>query len=637
MPSSSGDRTGKWFSHTPFAEFRENITWEPTERVTTLSKLLFHAPDPKKVAFLIFGLGLIIGLLIDFGPGGLVYGAFVFAFAAYASAYFSMRLIEYYGERFFLRRSMLTSFMGLVIVAFVLVIGKLLHPFLGLGWRFLIIYGYCLDLAMRYLVIRTSCIKHRQFTFLVSSLTMVFVFFFFLPFAFLETNILPNNNTPSWEETRFIILSVLSLLGTTFLFTEVINAPMRNEFGLSSTDLLGYFLSYMTIGSRELEILFHRMEEEMSVPLKTLVFRRINDKSTKLIGLLPGVHPGPVGDLGGGDLPAKMQQFLKKRHVDVMCFHGCSSNDLDPVSNDECKKVSDVAKKLIEETQDYSSTATELATLHDDSSLSVQLFGDNALVLHESRQGLVDDINPATGVLTEVETKECGIRESVFVDCHNHASKKARILDLGHRLSRQIVENTVSLTEKQKIAKQYPFRLGYARESSFSKEEGIGSMGVQTVVLELDMTDSKNDEGPSSGNTSHRIAYVLCDGNNMVSEFKKAAEGLCLEFVDSASIMTTDNHVVNAVMGGYNPIGEKTELEVFLAAIRKSLASALDDLEPVEVGFNSGEVDDIKVIGHGNALRLATVINNTVALARHALLPFLILAFLSSAMAYYLA
>jgi len=633
MVSSSGHTLGKRFSRTPFAEFRENIAWEPTERVTTLSKLLFRAPDPKKVALLTFILGLVMGLLIDLGPGGVVYGIFVFALAAHASAYASMRLIEYYGERFFLRRAMLTSFTGLVIVAIVLVIGKLVHPLLGLGWRFLVIYGYCLDLAMRYLVIRTSCIKHRDFTFLVSSLTMVFVFLLFLPLTFLEIELLPNNNLPSWEETRFIILSVLSLLGTAFLFTEVVNAPMKNEFGLSATDLLGYFLSYMTIESRELETLFHRMEEEVSVPLRTLVFRRVKDKATKLVSVLPGVHPGPLGDLGGGDLPSKLQVFLRKANEGIMCFHGCSSNDLNPVSNEECEKVASAAGQLVAETDHYIPTATPLRTAGDGSRVSVQLFGENALILHESENGEIDDIGPATGVLTEVEVKERGIDRPVFVDCHNHASKTAKILDLGHELSGNIVGNAVSLTKRQQGEPQYPFRLGYHQEAVFSREEGLGSMGIQTMVLELQM----KDEGAASGESVHRIAYVLCDGNNMLPEFKKAAEELCLEFVDDVRVMTTDNHVVNAVIGGYNPIGEKTNLTRFLEVLKDSLSRALGDLEEAEVGFNSGELDGVKVIGHGNSLRLATVINNTVTLARHALLPFLILAFLSSAMAYYLA
>ena len=632
MPQDTGQGAEKRFSSIPFSEFKENISWEPTERITTLSKLLFRAPDPKKTALSILVIGLLMGLIIDLGPGGLIYGFVIFVCPAYAAAYCSMWLIQYYGERFFLRRAMLTSLAGIVIVGIVLVVGTLVQPLLGLGWRFLVIYGYCLDLAMRYLVVRTSCIKHRKFTFLVSSLTMSFVFLFFLPLTIPDTSLLVKNYIPTLEETRFIILSVLSLLGTAFLFTEVVNAPMKNEFGLTATDLLGYFLSYMTSETRELEELFHKMEGEASVPLNTMVFRRKSDSSTKLIALVPGVHPGPMGDLGGSDLPAKMRAALQEKDEAIMCFHGSSTNDLNPVDNSQCRKVADVARRMVGETKEFNDTVSRAAIHRDTSTLSAQLFGKDAFIVHEPTGGVVDDINLSVAVLTETRVKELGTGEVMFADCHNHADKTAGVLDFGHKLSKTIVESAVSVTRDAMKGEQYPFRMGYGEDSSFTKEEGLGAMGIQVMVLELQL-----EGAASEGGEHYRVAYILCDGNNMLPRFAGEAAKLALELVDHVRVMTTDNHVVNAVIGGYNPIGERTDLGKFLGAVKKALTLALEDLEEAEAGFNSDQVDEVKVIGQGNALRLSTVINNTVALARHALFPFLILAFLSSALAYYLA
>jgi len=619
---------------TPFSEFKENINWEPTERVTTLSKFLFRAPDPIKVSLLTLPLALGMGLIISFSLNGFVYGIFLFALPAYASAFTTLKLIEYYGERFFFRRAILTSFAGLLLVAIVLVVGTLLHPFLGLGWRFLVIYGYCLDLAMRYLVVRTSCIKHRKFSLLVSSLTLLFVFLFFLPLSLFKP--LPSQNLRflNPEEIRFTFLSILALLTTSFLFIEVVNAPMKSEFGIEATDLLGYYLSYMTNGTRELEKLFHNMEEEMSVPLHVMVFRRVKDKKIKLVALLPGIHPGPVGDLGGGDLPAKMERFLGKEEMKVMCFHGCSTNDFNPVDDEQVKKVAKKAEELIKETKDYTRTATKIKTLAAPSTISVQIFGKYSLIFHESVDSLIDDINIGSCLLTDVLIKDLGLKGSLFIDCHNHADKRAKALNLGNPISTTMVQAATRLSKELLKEKQYKIMAGYGEERVFSREEGIGGMGVQTLVIEL-KTDEVVEEG--SYFQPYRLAFVLCDGNNMLSEFKTLAERVCLKKVDEVKVLTTDNHVVNAVIGGYNPIGEKTDKEKFLKAVNNSLKKAIEDIEEVEIGFNSSMVHKIKVIGYGNSMRLATVINNTVALTRQAVVPFLLLSFLFSLLAYYIA
>ncbi len=628
MRSGSRERLRTRFSMTPLAKFDESFHWEPTERVTTLSNFQFKAPKPTTASLAIVIFSLFMGLLIDFSLAGLVYGLFIFALPAHLAALSSKMFVEHYKDRFPLERAFLTALTGIVVVCIVLVVGMLVYPFLGLGWRFLVIYGYCLDVALRYLIVRSAFVKHRKFTYLYTFQTLVFFLLIFMALALTAEDSFEKNHLINWEETRFLILCILALQGTVYLFTVVVNAPMQDVYRLPATDLIGFYLSHQTSKSHELETLFRRMEEPMTIPLSTMTFRRKSDGETKLVGLVPGLHPGPVGDLGGGNLPHKMQQALADVCPNIMSFHSCSSNDLNPVDLVECNKVADFSRKLIQETTEFEDTATLHAVFEEEFRLTAQMFGKNLMLLHESRDGDVDDLTPGIAMLSQERLAE-QIEHLVYVDCHNHANRVGKILNVESRIAMEMTDRAHDLAGKVQDEPRYPFQLGYGQAGGFKVEEGLGAMGIQAFIMEF------QGAGKEGGN--YRIATILCDGNNMLLEFTRATEELGKEFADEVKVLTTDNHMVNVVIGGYNPIGENTDQKKFLAAVKEALQQASEDMEEVEVGFNSGLVDEVKVIGHCNSLRLTTMITTSFAVARDAAPAFLVLAFLASALAYYIA
>jgi predicted neutral ceramidase superfamily lipid hydrolase len=98
---------------------------------------------------------------------------------------------------------------------------------------------------------------------------------------------------------------------------------------------------------------------------------------------------------------------------------------------------------------------------------------------------------------------------------------------------------------------------------------------------------------------------------------------------EEAEVFTTDNHVVHATMGGYNPVGAKYAQNELARKATETLQRALADMEDVEVGVGSGKVQ-LKVFGHGNTARLTTAINSTVAILRTSVAVCLVGAFLGA-------
>jgi putative membrane protein len=140
-------------------------------------------------------------------------------------------------------------------------------------------------------------------------------------------------------------------------------------------------------------------------------------------------------------------------------------------------------------------------------------------------------------------------------------------------------------------------RVGYAEGPVGKAREGIGSQGLQVLAVETDAV---------------RVAYFLFDGNNMIpglrDEILLAARGI----VDDAEVLTTDNHSVNARMGGYNPIGMYIDRERIVAAARDGVREAIADLRPVESLAASGTIHGLRVFGHENTARLTMSVNATI-------------------------
>ena len=84
--------------------------------------------------------------------------------------------------------------------------------------------------------------------------------------------------------------------------------------------------------------------------------------------------------------------------------------------------------------------------------------------------------------------------------------------------------------------------------------------------------------------------------------------------VDEAEIFTSDNHVVNITMGGYNPVGLKSSSPKIISTIQDLLKEAIKNLENVNVGADRVIVKNVNVFGKGNTVRLSRTINKTISL-----------------------
>ena len=100
--------------------------------------------------------------------------------------------------------------------------------------------------------------------------------------------------------------------------------------------------------------------------------------------------------------------------------------------------------------------------------------------------------------------------------------------------------------------------------------------------------------------------------------------------VDSAEIMTTDNHVVHEADGSTNPVGGRYPKEALIADAEATVRSALANLRTVEVASGRAPVTGVLVLGPGFTSRLLTAISDTVSMLGNSLVMTLLLLLASS-------
>ncbi|EMA15826.1 DUF2070 family protein [Haloarcula marismortui] len=397
----------------------------------------------------------------------------------------------------------------------------------------------------------------------------------------------------------FIILAVICVIYAlaVWLFLVVIDQPWRSSLGVSALDFLRGFIGHIAEGTRELEEFFEDIGEEAVVPVTLLSVRR-PDGEEKARFVLPMIHPGPMGEIGGGNLPRRVAES-----ADGLAFppHATAGHDFNLVTEREVDKILSTAETAYQRIEyDGQATAGHRVT-EGEATLTGQAFGSDALVVNTYAPGCADDVEYAVGLSAMSEARADGLDNVLLVDAHN-CNDGLEGDDLGHvvpgsQRSFDMLHGAGQLGSLLTDAETGPLRCGVAwDETPWESEEGIGPLGIRVCVFEV------NDK---------RTAYVLIDGNNMEPGLRQriidAAEG-----VDTMEVMTSDTHIVNTVEAE-NQVGQAIPEKEIVALIGDLVDRAVADLEPVEAGMASEQVT-VTVFGNDRTETLASTANAMVSM-----------------------
>jgi putative membrane protein len=593
-------------------------TQKSVEQTASVMEHLFRAPKPVNLVLPIFIVSLIFGMLISYNLDNFyrtffVNGILILALPTFLSGFISVPLAESLGGKMYLRRSMLLAFLSLLILAGVLVVFRLVMRFYsGIEIKEVLIFGYAAIIWLRHLSLlstsNSSNIRSLPASLVQPLLGFLMLAIFLPPFGV--------------KEGAIAVISLLIFLSSVILLTVLVTSPMRKAFGVNGLAMVRYSLDHITEGgdegAKEVEDFFKSFCEKMDVHMGLVAFKKGNE--LKSIMIVPSVHPGPFGMLGGSDLPSKLSETLKDRCENVLAPHGSATHDLNLSSSEDKEKVAEMVKEVLDDVE-YSNHASSFIRLSDHMDVCAQIFGNGILLVHTSSPNPTDDVDYSTGSAAREKTSSATGRNALFIDAHNCAKRGVGCIYFGSKKSHELIDLSEKAAKKAEEKVGEGIKVGYAQKTGYVIEKGIASSGIQVLVVE---TDGK------------KVAYILFDGNNMVMGLREKIIEAVHDLVDDAEVLTTDNHAVNATIGGFNPVGLRMEDDGLVGDVRSLVKKALNDLEKVEVGMITGLAKNISVFGHENVARLSSTLNSTIAILKITTFISLIYALVASAILFLL-
>ncbi|MFB6082149.1 MAG: DUF2070 family protein [Halanaeroarchaeum sp.] len=409
----------------------------------------------------------------------------------------------------------------------------------------------------------------------------------------------PRELTYAFVPEDFLLLTAMSVLYAVvgYAFLRVLDRPWRRSLGVSSLDFVRGFIGHIAEGTRELEDFFEQIGERALVPVTVLSFRRApGDEKARFV--LPMIHPGPMGDIGGGNLPQRVAESTKG-----LAFppHATAGHDFNLVTEREVDTLIDAAERAMGRI-DYHDEATPARRRSvGEATLLGQRFGDDALLVTTFSPAFADDVDYAVGLATAAEARVAGLDDVLLVDAHN-CNNGLEGEDLGHVVpgshrSFDMIQAAGSVASDLVDAETNPMRLGTAWDrTEWRPADGIAPLGVRVGVLEVG---------------DQRTGYVLVDGNNMDPGLREyIVEGV--DAVDDLEVMTTDTHIVNTVEST-NQVGSAIDHDELLGVVSSLVDDAIADLEPVEAGI-AQERAEVTVFGNDRTETLASQANAVISM-----------------------
>ena len=574
-----------------------------TDRVVKMSKYMVTLPKSRISLLLILIVSIFIGGMIGCLEPNMNLESIPYAFLNGAATLFfllGLPAIAYGGimhssvnslkkRHMKLKQALFLSFTSMSFTALIYLLGYIILAIFKIDYtlNFLLV-GILFGFAIVMLILwGTSNIKFWQ-SFIIAAVQPILILsMLVLIFYLTETTTTANSVMFMYIKA---IIGALVLALAVYAFVTVIESPIRNNLGVGGLELLSLFIANFTEGSNAMEDLFKVMGEPIDTTVGIVSFKNKNGIKANYIS--PCVHPGPVGSIGGGNLPEVLDNQLDDFSI---IAHGAATHDFNPVAAKEISKIADAIDNIIP-TLKYSDKASKFQRVQaNDAKIGLQQFNDGAILLSTFAPVPGDDIDYGVGLSMMYETKyQLDINDVIVVDCHNCLSGNIDRLMPGHNRVIQI-EDAIKKLEKPEL---YPIEMGCASKKieDITVKEGIGPCGIKLMLTKVD---------------NQLMLYIVIDGNNMKQGFREEimdAVNKKYPEIDMIEVMTTDTHIVNTISGGGLTVGTKKG-DILINHILELIPETFNDLEEVSVASGTARLN-IETLGPNNSTELVTTLSS---------------------------
>jgi putative membrane protein len=504
---------------------------------------------------------------------------------------------------YILRRTLALSLFSWVLWGFFIVIGTFLGVAFGLIlWVKLCLLGFGAVLTLRMIVfVATS--STGTFRQILSALLQ--------PFLCIAAFIVFWAGVANLNMLPFLpYLAIAPFAGAVcvFAFLHLLDRLGWRVNGMSSLPLFRAFMLNWVVGlNAPLEKLLEEMGENEDIEVTLLKFDASKPKAAIIV---PLVHPGPFKNIGSSLLPSLLKHDFEKHYNCVACTPlGILGHELDLASQAQNHRIINqvIDASAIEATADL---ASPFVRVKEGSAIaSCQIFGKTAFISFTVAPKTTEDLPQELGRIVREEAEKYGLNCSVLVNAHNSLND---IIDTEESLDDLRIAASKCLEQAANLpCKEFMVGAATVFPKEFSLKDGMGTGGITAITVEVE---------------KQKTAYVVIDGNNMVSGFReKILSALSAEGFGESEVFTTDTHAVSALVTGrrgYHPVGEAMNNDVLISRIINAAKSAESKLEKAKAGCLRLTIPQVRVIGKTRIESLSLLIDMALQRAKKTVVPF---------------
>ncbi len=580
------------------------------QKAVNLTYFLFKTPSYRKTAAWLLIVSFVFGVVARLAGGkvetlletflyGGTDGILVLAAPALVSAllatFFVSRKQFKQGFKYFAFLSLASTVLYALVLLFGLIIGKRFFTGIDIGIYAIVANALVLVLWLASTWIALAYKKKAIFLCVLHPLTNLAFITLWNKFAIVESSV-AIGHSPLLAVFKLAIASLILLIAVGAL-VFIINAPTKRNFGISTIDTITMFFAQWVSGSKGLEDILAGTGETITTQVGTITFK--HGKNIKATFVVPQVHYGPIGNLGGSEFPGLLSTSIaKETGAPCVVFKGAANHDFDPVYSSDLKTIQDAALLGIKEGEKpQSSNAAFIQGRKGYSQVfGIDVNGTAFLTLSRQPQNC-EDIHQALGRSLRNIALATGFKEAIIVDRH-HCKVDGSLIGPG---SKEYYDYEKAVETATRFPGKMWMGIGESRHA-FKLEEGIGPGGLKAIVMHIGRK---------------KACFIVVDANNCVPEFRTtvvqaASKGHGFDFVD---LLTTDSHAVNSLSGIHNPLGERVDKKTLLHEVEKAVHAAVANLTPVTAGSSTKEIE-IEVLGPQRSSEMVITVNSIFAILK---------------------
>ena len=398
---------------------------------------------------------------------------------------------------------------------------------------------------------------------------------------------------------NFGLLATFSLVLASHFYLFLVDSPYKKAVGVSGTRHMAAFIDHFSTGDgRRLTEAIREICQVVETRNSWVSIRKNGEPAAFFA--IPGVHPGPLGNLGGSNLPVKIEPNLPGLGF---AFHGSSTNDHNPLRDEDITRIGKAMAEASEKGV-YSKTSKDLAASGQVPSAQVLNLGDGSLIF--ASPGDSDDILPELSARLESSSLDT-TGERIVIDLHNQEGWGRPPLAAGSKEGALLEKAAAEAISESRAMSSNDLMVGFSHIPGENQERGIGPGGVRAAVFQNGVEGSKQLTG-----------ILLWDANGLAPGMNEDLQNKLKDKVDNLLIATTDNHFVNIKPGGFNPLSDSKGL---LNLATQVLDEAIEDISEAESAMGTVYVDGVEIMGQGKQDKISAAANSIIEVARYSWLP----------------